>query len=115
MHTVTHVTAAQFDRAVLKSPVPVLVDFYAPWCAPCRMIAPYLEQIAADLEGRAKVMKVNVDEEPALASRYRIMGVPTLMFVKDGKIVDTVVGLQAPPALKARLEELAPTPAYSTF
>jgi len=115
MHNVSHVTAGQFDQAVLKSPVPVLVDFYAPWCGPCQMIAPYLEQIAADLDGRARVVKVNVDEEPGLASRYRIMGVPTLMFFSGGRVVDTVVGLRAPHELKARLEELAPRPAAATF
>jgi thioredoxin 1 len=114
MSNITHVTAGQFEQAVLKSSVPVLVDFYAPWCAPCQMIAPYLERIADDLEGKAKIVKVNVDEEPALASRFRIMGVPTLMFFQGGKLVDTVVGLQAPHLLKARLEELAPKPAYAS-
>ncbi|NCO90010.1 MAG: thioredoxin [Armatimonadetes bacterium CG_4_10_14_0_8_um_filter_66_14] len=110
MHEVTHVTSGQFDGEVLKSDLPVLVDFYAGWCGPCKMIAPHLEQLAGDLKGRAKVVKVNVDEEPSLAARYRITGVPTLLFFKGGAVVDTVVGLGSPQALKARLEALAPKP-----
>jgi len=86
------VTMANFEEEVLKSEVPVLVDFWAPWCAPCLMVAPVLEEISKEYEGKLKVCKVNVDEDPALASRYGIMSIPTLLVFKGGIIVQQVVG-----------------------
>jgi len=98
---------ATFDREVLNSEIPVLVDFYAPWCGPCRMLAPALAALSRDFEGRVKFVKVNVDQAPALAQAYEITGVPTLMFFRHSEVVDTVVGLESLRSLKARLEQLA--------
>jgi len=104
---VPHVSEAEFESAVLGASLPVLVDFYAPWCGPCKALAPHLEKLAEEFEGRAKVVKVNVDDSPKLAERFGIRGVPTLLFFKGGKQADAVVGMTAPAALKARLEKLA--------
>ena len=87
-----HLTAGTFDETIAVSDGPVLVDFWAPWCGPCRAIAPALEDIARTYQGRATVAKVNVDEEPTLAARFSIRAIPALMFFKDGKVADTVVG-----------------------
>jgi len=89
---VRNVTEENFEQEVLKSNTPVLVDFWAAWCAPCRMIAPTVEQIAADYDGRAKVVKVNVDESGDISARYNIRGIPTLLLFKDGMIKDQIVG-----------------------
>jgi len=113
MSTVTHVTSGQFEAEVLNSPVPVLVDFYATWCGPCQMLAPYLERLAQDLGSRARIVKVNVDEEPSLAARYQVTGVPTLAFFHQGRLTETAVGLQPPDLLRARLEQLAGEPALA--
>jgi len=83
---------ATFDTEVLQSDTPVLVDFWAPWCAPCRMIAPAVEDLADSYAGKAKVGKVNVDDNQAVAQRYNVMSIPTLLVFKDGKVVDQVVG-----------------------
>ena len=85
-------TSENFENEVLKSDVPVIVDFWATWCGPCKMIAPNLEQLAKDNEGKIKVGKINVDEEIALASKFGIASIPTLMLFKDGKLVNTAVG-----------------------
>lgn len=89
---VHHVTDGTFEQEVLKSDKPVLVDFWAAWCAPCRMIAPTVEQIATDYDGRAKVVKLNVDENGETSARYNIRGIPTLLLFKDGMIKDQIVG-----------------------
>jgi thioredoxin 1 len=85
-------TDAGFDSEVLKSEVPVLVDFWAEWCGPCRMMTPTIDTIAADYQGRAKVGKLNVDDNGQTAMRYQIRGIPALLLFKDGKIVDQKVG-----------------------
>ncbi|MCS6860617.1 MAG: thioredoxin [Abditibacteriales bacterium] len=110
MSDVKHVTTQGFESEVLRAEQPVLVDFYATWCPPCKMLAPILDKLAEEFAGRVKVVKVNVEEEYPLAVRYGISGVPTLMLFKGGVIVDTMVGLLHPQALKAKLEQVAPAP-----
>ncbi|MCR4409337.1 MAG: thioredoxin [Candidatus Saccharicenans sp.] len=85
-------TDATFEQEVIKSSLPVLVDFWAPWCGPCLMVAPVIEQIAETYRGRLKVVKVNVDENPGVSARYQIMSIPTLILFKGGQPVDSVVG-----------------------
>ncbi|MGE5403142.1 MAG: thioredoxin [Ignavibacteriales bacterium] len=85
-------TDFNFDSEVLSQGTPVLVDFWAPWCGPCRMVAPIVEEIASELQGKLKVVKVNTDENYNVATRYGIMSIPTLGIFKNGKLVDSVVG-----------------------
>ena len=86
------ITGENFKEEVLGSGLPVLIDFWATWCGPCRMIAPIVEQIANEYEGRLKVGKVNVDEEPDLAAQFRVMSIPMLAIVKDGKLIEKSIG-----------------------
>ncbi len=87
-----HVTDAEFEAKVLKSPTPVIVDFWAPWCGPCRMVAPSLEKIAAEYDGKLIVAKVNTDEDPQWAQQFEVRGIPTMLFVAGGKVVYQQVG-----------------------
>ena len=96
-----------FTDEVIKSDVPVMIDFYAEWCGPCRMMSPVVEEFAKDFEGRVKIGKINVDEESDLAMRFGVQSIPSFVFIKDGKVVDRVTGAMPKPILKKYLEDLA--------
>ena len=89
---ILHVTDSNFDQEVMKSATPVLVDFWAPWCGPCKAIAPILEQVAGEYAGRLKVVKVNVDDNPQVPQRFGVRGIPNLLIVKDGAVKDQIIG-----------------------
>jgi thioredoxin len=89
---VTHVTDANFEAEVLKSGQPVLVDFWAPWCGPCRAIAPIVDQLAAEYDGRLKVVKINVDDNPQTPARFGVRGIPNLLIIKGGQVKEQIVG-----------------------
>jgi thioredoxin 1 len=99
------VTDASFEGDVLKAGTPVLVDFWAEWCGPCRMIAPALEEIAGELAGRVTIAKINIDEEPETAMKFGIRSIPTMMIFKDGEVVATKLGAEPKSALKRWVEE----------
>ncbi len=100
-----HVTDEKFDEEVIRSDLPVLVDFWAPWCGPCLSIAPAVEELAREYSGRIKVGKMNVDENPQTPSSFGIRGIPTLILFKGGKAVNQVVGAVPKNKLKALIEE----------
>ena len=99
-------TEATFDTEVLKSDLPVMVDFYADWCGPCKMLAPTVEQLAEDYAGKAKIGKVNVDDNMKLASEYGIMSIPAILYFKNGKVVDQIVGAVPRKQLEQKLTAL---------
>jgi len=109
MSTVKHVTLQSFETEVLQSPVPVLVDFYADWCGPCRMLAPTLERLSDEFAGRATVVKINVDQEPELASQFQVQSIPTLVFIADGNLVTRTSGLATEASLRNALQKLTGT------
>ena len=102
--SVLHITKENFEAEVLNSDKPVLVDFFATWCGPCRMVAPFIEQLAAEYEGRAVVGKVDVDEAAELAQRYGVMSIPTLIVLKGGKVVEQAVGARGKADIAAMIE-----------
>jgi len=87
-----HVTDAEFENVVLKSNLPVIVDFWAPWCTPCRMVAPILDKLAKELDGKLIIAKVNTDENPKWATQYGVQGIPTMLLMSDGKVIHSQVG-----------------------
>jgi len=95
-----HVTDSAFEKTVLQSKVPVIVDFWAPWCGPCRMVAPTLEKLAKENAGKLLIAKVNTDENPEWASRFQVQGIPTMLFVSGGKVVHRQVGALPEPMLR---------------
>ena len=103
---IVHLTDANFETEVLKADAPTLVDFTATWCAPCRQLNPIVEQLAAAYNGKIKVGKLDIDENQATAQKYRIRGVPTLLFFRGGEIVDQVVGFTPKQKLEDRLQKL---------
>jgi thioredoxin 1 len=105
MSAAAQVTDSTFKQEVLDSDVPVLVDFWAPWCGPCRMVAPVVDEIAEQYVGQVKVVKVNTDENPSVASQYGIRSIPTLMIFKGGQRVDMVVGAVPKTTLSSTLEK----------
>lgn len=105
MSTAAQVTDSSFKQEVLDSDVPVLVDFWAPWCGPCRMVAPVVDEISEQFKGQIKVVKVNTDENPQVASQYGIRSIPTLMIFKGGQKVDMVVGAVPKTTLASTLEK----------
>ncbi|HLJ61555.1 MAG TPA: thioredoxin [bacterium] len=98
------VTEKTFDTDVLKAGTPVLVDFWATWCGPCKMIAPIVEEIAGEYEGKLRVMKLDVDENSGIAARYSIMSIPTLGIFRSGELVERIVGYMPKEALKKRID-----------
>ena len=111
-HTQT-LSDSNFDESVIKSSTPVLVDFWAEWCGPCRMIAPTVDALAADYAGKVTVGKVNVDDNPNTAMRFGIRSIPTLLLFKDGEVVDSIVGLADRARLQAVIEPHLPATAGS--
>ena len=97
-------TVANFDEEVLRSELPVFVDFYADWCGPCKMMSPVIDQLADEYNGRIKVGKVNVDDNPALAVKYSVMSIPNMLFFRGGEVVDSVIGAIPKAAMKKKFE-----------
>ncbi len=103
---ILEVTTTTWEKEVLNSTGLVMIDFWAVWCGPCRMIAPTVEELSKEYTGKLKVCKLNTDENPDIASRYKIMGIPTLMFFNNGQKVDQIVGAVPKPQLKAKIDTL---------
>src|SRR5437773_1993542 len=100
-------TQGNFSNEVLQAPVPVLVDFWAEWCGPCKMIAPLLDELASEFDGRVKIGKVNIDEHQTLATEYGIRAIPTLLVFKNGQVAEQIVGMRSKRDLKTSLERVA--------
>jgi len=106
MNEPIHVTDSTFEKSILKSSTPVIVDFWAPWCNPCKMVAPILDKLAKEYENRIIVAKVNTDENPEWAGRYGVQGIPTMLFVADGKIIYRQVGVVPERNLREAVDQM---------
>jgi thioredoxin 1 len=100
-----HLTDASFKKEVLESDLPVLVDFWAPWCGPCKMVTPIVEELSKEFERKIKIGKINVDDNPGTATNYGIMSIPALIFFKDGRVTEQIVGALPKSELKRKIEE----------
>lgn len=100
------VTDQGFEQEVLQSKIPALIDFWAPWCAPCRIVKPVIEELAKEYTGKVKVLELNVDDNPQTASKYGVMSIPTLMIFKDGNPVKTIIGAQPKENIKKAIDEV---------
>jgi thioredoxin 1 len=100
-----HLTDNSFKNEVLESNLPALVDFWAPWCGPCKMIAPVIDELAKEYRNKLRICKINVDENPRIATHYGVMSIPTLIFFKKGKVIEQVVGALSKAELKRKIEE----------
>ena len=100
-----HVTDDAFEKTVLKSEVPVVVDFWAPWCGPCKMVAPVLDKLADEFAGKMLIAKVNTDDNPKWAQSYNVQGIPTMLFIADGKVVHQQVGALPEPMLRSVIDQ----------
>ena len=107
MSSAIAVTDTSFDTEVLQGDIPVVVDFWAEWCGPCRLVAPVLEELAKEYEGKVKVTKMNVDENPGISMKYQVRSIPTLMFFKGGERVDQVIGAVPKAELKKRFDAVS--------
>jgi thioredoxin 1 len=103
---VSDITDQEFDQKVIKSKTPALVDMWAPWCVPCRMVAPVVEKLSQKYDGKCKFYKMKVDENPKTPAKYRVMSIPTLIFFKNGEAVNTVVGAVSERSLAPKVEEI---------
>ena len=101
-----HFSQANFEQEVLQSDMPVMVDFYADWCGPCKMVAPIVEALSKEYDGKVKIGKLNVDESVAIAQKYNVMSIPTLLFIKNGQVVDQLVGAIPKPGIAQKLNAL---------
>ena len=110
MGNALQVDEASWDAQVMKSPVLVLVDFWAVWCGPCQMVAPIVDELATEYAGKVKVMKLNTDENPEIAGRYQVMSIPTILFFKDGQLVEKLVGARPKRQFKEVIESLLAQP-----
>lgn len=106
MGNAVDVTSQTWQQEVVQSSTPVMVDFWASWCGPCKMIAPTIEELAEEYQGQMKVCKLNTDENPEIASQHQIMGIPSLLFFKDGKLIDKIVGAASKKQFKDKIDAI---------
>ncbi len=102
--TLPHLTSAEFEKEILRSQTPAVVDFYADWCGPCRMVSPIIEQLSKEYAGRVKFAKLNTDENPEIAMKYGIMSIPTIMIFKNGQVASTVIGAGPASTYKQKID-----------